>query len=94
MLVAAIAHDVGHLGVNNAFLVKTRHDLAMIHNDKSPLENMHCSQLYEMLKKPEWNIMSTLNDSQWRESRKIILSLILGTDMAHHFDQVSKCQVQ
>ena len=36
MLVAAIAHDVGHPGVNNAFLVKTRHDLAMIHNDKSP----------------------------------------------------------
>jgi hypothetical protein len=48
MLVAAVGHDVGHLGVNNAFLIKTRHDLAMVHNDKSPLENMHCSVLYEM----------------------------------------------
>jgi hypothetical protein len=94
MLVAAIGHDVGHPGVNNAFLVKTRHDLAMLHNDKSPLENMHCSLLYEMFKKPEMNILAALDDTQWRESRKIILSLILGTDMAHHFDQVSKTQVR
>jgi hypothetical protein len=93
MLVAAIAHDVGHPGVNNAFLVKTRHDWAMIHNDKSPLENMHCSLLYEILKKPDMDIFSGLDDVQWRESRKIILSLILGTDMAHHFDQVSKTQL-
>lgn len=34
MLVAAIGHDVGHPGVNNAFLVKIKHDLAMRHNDK------------------------------------------------------------
>jgi hypothetical protein len=93
MLVAAVAHDVGHPGVNNAFLVKTRHDLAMIHNDKSPLENMHCSLLYDILKKPDMDIFSGLDDAQWRESRKIILSLILGTDMAHHFDQVSKTQL-
>lgn len=93
MLVAAIGHDVGHPGVNNAFLVKTRHELAMLHNDKSPLENMHCSLLYELFRRPEMNVMAALDDGQWRESRKIILSLILGTDMAHHFDQVSKTQL-
>ena len=93
MLIAAVGHDVGHPGVNNAFLIKTRHDLAMTHNDKSPLENMHCTVLYEMFKNPDWNVMSVLAEAQWRESRKIILSLILGTDMAHHFDQVSKTQV-
>ncbi|CAE7699513.1 regA, partial [Symbiodinium microadriaticum] len=93
MLIAAIGHDVGHPGVNNAFIVKTRHELAMIHNDKSPLENMHCSLLYELFRKPEMNVMASLDDAQWRESRKIILSLILGTDMAHHFDQISKTQL-
>ena len=34
MLVASIGHDVGHPGVNNAFLVKIKHELAMRHNDK------------------------------------------------------------
>lgn len=93
MLVAALGHDVGHPGVNNAFLVKTRHELAMIHNDKSPLENMHCSLLYEMFSKEQFNIVVSMDDSQWRDVRKIILALILGTDMAHHFDQVSKTQL-
>jgi hypothetical protein len=94
MLIAAVSHDLGHLGVNNAFLVKTKSEIAMAHNDKSPLENMHCSELYQMLRRPEWNIMKTLTEGQWREARKIILFMILGTDMAHHFEQVSKTQVR
>ena len=94
MLIAALSHDVGHPGVNNAFLVKTRSDLAMFHNDKSPLENMHCSLLYQLLKKTDLNIFVNLTESQWRESRKIILFMILGTDMAQHFEQVSKTQVK
>ena len=65
----------------------------MLHNDRSPLENMHCCSLYEILKNPDCNIFEKLEESQWRETRKIILSLILGTDMVHHFEQVSKAQV-
>ncbi len=34
-----------------------------------------------------------LTEAQWRESRKIILTIILGTDMSHHFEQISKTQV-
>jgi len=47
-LIGALAHDVGHLGLNNLFLVKSKHPLALAHNDKSPLENMHCVTLYEV----------------------------------------------
>lgn len=90
LLTAAIAHDVGHLGVNNVYLVKARHKLALRHNDKSPLENMHCAVLYEILGDQESNIHAGLTESEWRESRKIILTCILGTDMSHHFEQISK----
>ena len=90
LLTAAIAHDVGHLGVNNVYLVKARHKLALRHNDKSPLENMHCAVLYEILGEQDANIFSSLTETEWRESRKIILTCILGTDMSHHFEQISK----
>lgn len=93
LLTAALAHDVGHLGLNNVYLVKAKHKLALRHNDKSPLENMHCAVLYEVLGKTEANIFATLTESQWRESRKIILTCILGTDMSHHFEQISKVQL-
>jgi hypothetical protein len=93
MLVGAIAHDVGHPGINNLFLVKSKHELAMQHNDRSPLENMHCVVLYEILGKKDSNIFVNLSEAEWREARKIILTIILGTDMSHHFEQISKTQV-
>jgi len=93
LIVAAISHDVGHPGVNNAFLVKSKDKLAFMHNDRSPLENMHCSTLYQIMQDPNKNVMCGLTDSQWRESRKLITSAILGTDMIHHFKQISSVQI-
>lgn len=60
---------------------------------RSPLENMHCSLLYEVLNDPAQNVLGGLSPSQWRESRKIILNMILGTDMVHHFEQIKNAQV-
>ena len=54
---------------------------------------MHCSLLYEVLNDPSFNVLSGLTVSQWRESRKIILNMILGTDMVHHFEQIKNAQV-
>jgi hypothetical protein len=93
LFVAALGHDIGHPGVNNVFLVKSRDKLAIIHNDRSPLENMHCALLYEIMVENDANIFATLSDEQWREARKIVITTILGTDMAHHFEQISKVQV-
>lgn len=93
LLIASLSHDVGHLGVNNLFLVKAKNELAIIHNDRSPLENMHCNVLYEVLGQPQTNILKGLTDKQWREARKIMLTIILATDMSFHFGQISKTQV-
>jgi hypothetical protein len=54
---------------------------------------MHCSLLYQILGNPATNIQCGLTLNQWRDSRKIVLTLILGTDMVHHFEQISKAQV-
>ena len=39
------------------------------------------------------NIFGKLSDAQWRDSRKLIISMILNTDMTHHFQNVSQLQV-
>ena len=49
-LLAAYGHDVGHPGVNNPFLVQTGCDIALLHNDHSPLENMHSAILAGVLR--------------------------------------------
>jgi len=93
LMIGAICHDVGHPGVNNVYLVKAKNELALRFNDKSPLENMHCAVIYEVVKKEKCNVFTGLVESQWRDTRKLIITTVLGTDMSHHFDQISKTQL-
>lgn len=93
LLVSAVAHDVGHPGLSNGFLIKSKHPLAIQHNDQSPLENMHCATLYEIVGQEDYDIFDGLSQNDWRTCRKIMISAILGTDMVHHFPLISKMQV-
>lgn len=87
---AAIGHDVGHLGVNNAFLVATNAELAIRYNDLSPLENMHACVLFEKLRKPGLNFLSHLTMEDFSGIRGKVISAVLATDMARHFEHVDK----
>lgn len=42
-LIAAAVHDANHPGRSSAFVIKTRHPLAILYNDMSVLENHHAS---------------------------------------------------
>eukprot|EP00933_Yihiella_yeosuensis_P030921 TRINITY_DN24466_c0_g1_i2.p1 TRINITY_DN24466_c0_g1~~TRINITY_DN24466_c0_g1_i2.p1 ORF type:complete len:463 (+),score=65.28 TRINITY_DN24466_c0_g1_i2:275-1663(+) len=82
--VAALGHDLKHIGLNNGFLSEVSHELAMRYNDHSPLENMHCAHLYVLVSKPETNIFKSLTKEEYREVRKICIDTILHTDMMSH----------
>lgn len=83
LMIAAIGHDVGHPGVNNAFLVKLKAPLAQLYNDKSVLESFHCAAFSQVLRR------------HWPEAldfdlRKLMIDTILATDMGLHFDYMAK----
>jgi hypothetical protein len=40
-LLAAMVHDLGHPGMNNAFLINSSDKIAVRYNDNSILENYH-----------------------------------------------------
>ena len=50
---SAAVHDFEHGGVNNDFLIKTAHLLAILYNDQSPLENHHVAAAAKEQLKPE-----------------------------------------
>ncbi|USW47311.1 Putative HD/PDEase domain, 3'5'-cyclic nucleotide phosphodiesterase [Septoria linicola] len=80
LLVSAVGHDVGHPGVNNAFLVASNHQLAHLYNDKSVLENYHCAAYSQLLRR-HWPQLNGI--AQFRNN---MISTILATDMQRHFE--------
>lgn len=85
-IVAALGHDSGHPARNNRFLVITKDELAIQYNDISVLEMLHTSKVFQIIMKPESNIFANLNHDQWNLARKLIVEMILATDMSKHFD--------
>lgn len=90
LVVAALGHDVGHPGRNNAFLCNSQDPVARLFNDVSVLENYHACCTFNVLKIPECNVFANLTRQQSREVRQRIVALILATDMADHFEKLSK----
>lgn len=90
LLTSAIAHDVGHMGTTNAFLVKTSHELALVYNDQSPLEHMHSSVYFTTLARPGHDFISHLPVAERACFRTKIVEAILSTDMAHHFKFIDR----
>jgi len=88
LLIAALCHDLGHMGRTNPFLVETRHELALLYNDNSPLENMHCAKLFEICSRPDLDVFGMADDDDRKAARKVCISSILHTDNIHHVDMV------
>lgn len=81
----AIVHDLDHPGTNNTYHSNKGTVLSIIYNDNAILENYHCARTFELFSIPECNIVSSLNATQFKEFRRLVIMEILSTDMAVHF---------
>jgi len=95
MLFAAAVHDIGHPGVNNEFLTKTRHCLALRYNDISPLESFHAATAIELMKGMGVELLEhRLPNPPAQTLRKRAIEMILSTDMARHEEVIQQFSEQ
>jgi len=85
-LIAAVVHDLGHTGKSNTFHVAMQDDIALIYNDISVLENLSVAQALKLLKeKRNTDFLADFAPVQARMLRKEIISMVLNTDIACHY---------
>ncbi|CAE7414775.1 PDE9A [Symbiodinium natans] len=93
LVMAAFVVDIGHPGFDNAFLVDSGDPIASCYNDLSPLENMHSSKLFEILKKDGHNVLGHIPSEEFREMRKLMIDLLLHTDKYCYRDVVDDVRI-
>ncbi|XP_068127152.1 high affinity cGMP-specific 3',5'-cyclic phosphodiesterase 9A [Hyperolius riggenbachi] len=84
LMVASLCHDVDHPGLSNTYQVNAHTELAVRYENKSPLENHHCSVTLHILSQLQSNIFCNTSPHTSRYIQEGITELILATDMTHH----------
>lgn len=87
-LIASLSHDVDHPGNSNSYEINSMSKYAKLYNDISVLENHHASLTFELLEHS--GLIDSFKNNNFRESRKTIISCILGTDMSKHNEFLDK----
>lgn len=91
-MIAAFCHDIRHPGRNNAFCVSSVSPLALRYNNTKVLENFHSATCLELLQ--DQHVLGALAPEKRALVRSHIIENILATDMADHFETISKFRVR
>ncbi|KAL1508609.1 hypothetical protein AB1Y20_004706 [Prymnesium parvum] len=90
VLVAAMMHDFNHPGTTNPHEVRVGTSRAHMHSDSSVLERHHLHSTFCLLSYEQFNIFAPLSTEDRRSVRALMIELVLATDLARHFDFVSR----
>jgi len=90
LYLAAMGHDVGHIGKNNGFCVKAEHDISLIWNEASVLENMSAATTLACMRGKACFLDGFDKSSSWKQLRQFIIQFILATDIKDHMASVKK----
>ncbi len=84
LIIAALHHDVGHVGRSNVQLLKDHDVLAMLYSS-SVLESFHCSYFIRIQNNDSFSLLHHMDhDTRCHILRQAVM-LILSTDMSYHF---------
>jgi len=100
LLFSAIVHDADHPGTNNSYQVATHSKLGVRYNDRNVLENHHVATAFKVIwettsdgDRPH-DILAGLNKEDAQEFRKIVIELVLGTDLAVNMEVMNHFKVE
>ena len=65
-------------------MVNIQDEMAILYNDQRVLENHHLAKAWELLLKPENNFLKNFNKTDFVKIRKLIIELVLATDLSQH----------
>jgi hypothetical protein len=82
--IAAIIHDYDHPGYSNVYLINIQDEMSILYNDQRVLENHHLAKAWELLLKPENNFLKNFDKKEFLKIRKLIIELVLATDLSQH----------
>ena len=81
---AAVCHDLGHDGYTNSYHVNAVTDRAIDSNDVSVQETFHAAEFFRIMSEEEHYFLEDISRDQYKLFRKMVINLILSTDMAKH----------
>mmetsp|Transcript_21704 Transcript_21704/g.53623 ORF Transcript_21704/g.53623 Transcript_21704/m.53623 type:complete len:1229 (+) Transcript_21704:221-3907(+) len=84
VILAALIHDVDHLGVSNAHLVKEGHELADLFENKSVAEQNSIAMAWDLLMDPrfvDFRYMINTDEFELSRFRQLIANTVLATDI-------------
>jgi len=89
LLFSGLVHDIDHPGTDNLFEANKKSFLSLQYNDKSILENHHCSTAFFIMQQDNIKLFKNLNNVEFTEIRNTIIESILSTDMKNHSTLIS-----
>lgn len=92
VMFASLMHDIDHRGRTNVFEANSLSEISLVYNDRSILENHHCSTAFTVIRKSKYNIVEALSYEKFMDFRKIVIEAILSTDVKRHFDIIDQFQ--
>jgi 3',5'-cyclic-nucleotide phosphodiesterase len=92
LAIASFVHDIDHPGHTNLFEVNFKSHLALKYNDKSVLENHHCSLAFFLIHSKQVQLLRNLDEKDFATVREMIIECVLSTDMKFHTDLIKNLE--
>ncbi|GMF15451.1 unnamed protein product [Phytophthora lilii] len=82
-LLAAVMHDVEHVGLTNDFLIKTCHPIAQKYPTKAPLESKHMDLALQAVVDPKFDVLSKMSSEQRDQVLEVVRETISATALIY-----------